>query len=84
MIEPAVQGALIGVGSSWAIIFCKIGFDYLKLKIGKNGGNGNSNHKCQDHECIVATLNKIEEHYEDKRQIELYMEAIRRVNESNN
>lgn len=77
MIDPAVQGALIGVGGMAAFHTGKIAFDYLRLKINKDGKQKNG--FCSQHYKIVTLLQEIKNHYKEEKQIELYVEAIKRA-----
>jgi len=78
MIHPEVQGALIGVGAMSIAHIGKMGFDYLMLKLNKNGKNKNG--FCKEHYKLVEILNRLVEHYKEERQISLYKEAIKQVN----
>ena len=78
MVNPEVQGALIGVGAMLIAWLSRASIFYIRAKI---NGKFSDHLVCPQHENLVAAINKINEWYEDEKHIKLYMEAIKRVNE---
>lgn len=79
LASEEVWGALIGVGSLGAAWIGAKGWDYFKWKITGNGRCNGGKH-CADHDKVISTLTKLEENYEDEKQVGLYVEAIKRAN----
>jgi len=78
MLGPEAQSALIGVAAVGVTYLGKIGVCFVKNKVSKNGKAYSAN-VCKHHDDLVSLVNKINDHFQDERQVDLYSRAIRKV-----